>query len=67
MIKEYLSGMQEPRVQSSAPYTPRMVAHTSNPNTQEIEAGRSEGQGYTQLQSKFETNLNYLSSKLKIK
>lgn len=37
-----------------------VVAHTSNPNIQEMEAGRAGGQGHPPPHTKFEASMGYM-------
>lgn len=56
----------KPWVCSLVPNKLGIVAHTRNPNTQEVEAGTSQVQGHPWPNSEFKANLSYMRHYLKI-
>lgn len=50
----------KPWVCSLVPNKLGIVAHTRNPNTQEVEAGTSQVQGHPWPNSEFKANLSYM-------
>lgn len=68
-LVEWLPGMHKALALGFIPawYKLRMVAHICNPSTREVDAGRTEVQGYPQLQNESEDSLGYMRVCLKKK